>query len=275
MVKRDDISTKATESPVLARVNTSSQVRLVVFTILGTGILGFILWGLSEFLSLRGVVSLTASRITLAMIWVAGTLGACAAVARTKIDRKVKALAIALSSFVLACSLLALDTWAPIISKADAALRFVYAKDPCLVVANTSDAGARDIAWNVELWNMDLPNRDIPLPILTGTVNWLKPHSENGPLNLFDTPSVEFLLQPGNRLVGSAMVDCSECSVGKTYVISIVWGEGGWFSELGSTPSGQLVVPKNLRLEGREAYFKQVEATPLDRRIQIPPEPVF
>src|SRR6202034_109740 len=121
-------------------------------------------------------------------------------------------LAIILSSVVLACSLLALDAWAPIVSKPDTALRFVYAKDPCLMVANTSDAGARDISWNVELWNMNLPERDNPLPILTGTVNWLKPHSENGPLNLFDAPDVKSLLQPGNHLVGSAMVDCAACS---------------------------------------------------------------
>jgi len=72
---------------------------------------GFILWDFSEFLSLRGVVSLAASRIILLLIWVAGTLGACAVVRTMRIGRKV--LAVFLSSVVLACSLLALDLWAP------------------------------------------------------------------------------------------------------------------------------------------------------------------
>ena len=72
---------------------------------------GFILWDFSEFLSLRGVVSLAASRIILLLIWVAGTLGACVVVRTMRIGRKV--LAVFLSSVVLACSLLALDLWAP------------------------------------------------------------------------------------------------------------------------------------------------------------------
>src|SRR5947207_10249121 len=123
----DQLSIKHPESPVIrSTTNASAQVRPVVFTILGTGIFGFILWGISEFLSLRGVVNLAASRIILFLIWLASTLGSCAVVARTTIRRKI--LAIALSSVILACSLLALDTWAPkpsiqAHSKADVALR--------------------------------------------------------------------------------------------------------------------------------------------------------
>jgi hypothetical protein len=274
MSNGDQLSTGATPSPIVsagANPTPISPTKLVVFTIVGTGIFGFILWAFSEFLSLRGVLSLTLSRIILGSIWVTGTLGALIVVARVTTTRRVKLFAIVLSSIVLACSLLALDAWAPTVAKPETALRFVYTNDPCLMVGSISDAGAHDISWNVEIWNMDLPDRRTPLPIPNGTVNWLKPRSENGPLNLFDAPDVKSLLQPGNHLVGSAMVDCAACSVGKTYVIDIVWGEGGWFSELGTARTGQLVVPKDWGLEGRQAYFKQVEAIPLDRRIQIPP----
>jgi len=271
----DQLSTKGTVSPVIrSSASAASQVRPVVFTVLGTGIFGFILWGISEFLSLRGVVNLAASRIILLLIWLASTLGACAVVAHTKIRRKV--LAIVLSSVVLAFALLALDTWAPKPSvhtnaKPDVALRFVNAKDPFLVVTNLSDAEARNMKWAVELWNMDLPDRNDPLPIPISTFDWLKAHSEGGPQNLFDAPPVTSLLRPGNRLFGSAVVDCPECSVGRTYVVYIKWGEGGWFSEVASLPSAKLVIPKNFMRETREAYFRQLEAmVPLDRRAEIP-----
>lgn len=70
-------------------------------------------------------------------------------------------------------------------------LRFVYPKDPSLIVVNHSGAIARDIKWTVALWNMNLPDRNDPLPIPVSSFDWLKPHTEGGPQNLFGTPSPE------------------------------------------------------------------------------------
>jgi hypothetical protein len=152
----------------------------------------------------------------------------------------------------------------------DVTLRFVYPKDPALVIANPSDSIARDIKWMVALWNMDLPDRNDPLPIPVSTFDWIRPHDEGGPQNLFDSPLVAPLLRQGNRLFGSASVSCPECARGRTYIVYIVWGEGGWVSEVENENSGKIIVPNNFLRETREAYFKQLEAAiPEKSRIQV------
>ena len=114
-------------------------------------------------------------------------------------------------------------------SPADVALGFVYPKSPALMIANLSDSLARDIKWTVVLWNMDLPDRNDPLPIPVSTFDWLKAREEGGPQDLFNGPLVAPLLKPGNRLFGSASADCPACARGRTYIVYIVWGQGGWF----------------------------------------------
>jgi hypothetical protein len=149
-------------------------------------------------------------------------------------------------------------------------LGFVYPKDPCLVIRNPSDSIARDIKWMVALWNMDLPERNDPLPIPAQIFDWLRPHSEGGPQILFDTPLVTPLLKAGNRLFGSASVLCPGCKRGRTFVVYIVWGEGGWFSEVEAQKSGNPLIPTNFLRDTREAYFRQLEAlVPGKSRIAI------
>lgn len=150
------------------------------------------------------------------------------------------------------------------------ALRFVYPKSPALVIMNTSDSVARDIKWSVVLWNMDLPDRNNPLPIPTSTFDWVKAHDEGGPQNLFDTPLVTPLLKPRNRLFGCASVDCPGCSTGRTYIVYIVWGQGGWFSETNIEKPGKLIIPRKVSRESIEEYFKSLEAlAPESARIPI------
>jgi hypothetical protein len=152
----------------------------------------------------------------------------------------------------------------------DVTLRFVYPKAPALVIANPSDSVVRDIKWAVGLWNMDLPDRDDPLPIPVSTFDWIRPHDEGGPQNLFDGPLVAPLLKSGNRLFGSVSVLCPECSRGRTYIVYIVWGKSGWFSEVENEKAGKLIIPANFLKEGREAYFKALEAAvPEKSRIPI------
>lgn len=153
--------------------------------------------------------------------------------------------------------------------KPDVSLRFVYPKEPDLIIINRSDSIARDIKWGAAIWNMDLPDRNDPLPIPTSTFDWLRPHTEGGPQALFGTTLVASLLKPGNRLLGSVSIGCPECPRGRTFIVYIVWAEGGWFSEIESERSGDLYVPVNGSKDGREMYFKRIEAIPERSRISI------
>jgi hypothetical protein len=157
---------------------------------------------------------------------------------------------------------------------ADVSLRFVYPKSPALMLVNSSEAIARDIKWTVVLWNFDLPERDEPLPIPVSTFDWLKPHQEGGPQNLFGSATVAPLIKEGNHLFGSASVDCPSCSRGRSYIVSIVYGDGGWVAEVESEKSGNLFIPPNLRKETRDDYFKRLqERISPDSRIPITKRP--
>ena len=152
----------------------------------------------------------------------------------------------------------------------DVALHFVNPRSPALVIINRSAVIARDIKWTIVLWNMDLPDRNDPLPIPVSLFDWLRAKDKGGPENLFSGPLVAPLLKPGNRLYGSASVACPECSRGRTYIVHIVWGESGWFSELEDEKSGRPFVPLNFSEAGRAEYFKELEtAVPLQLRTPI------
>jgi hypothetical protein len=156
----------------------------------------------------------------------------------------------------------------------DVSLRFVYPKSPALMLMNSSDALARDIKWTVYLWNQDLPERDEPLPIPIGTFDWLKPNQKGGPQNLFGSATVAPLIKQGDHLFGSASVNCPTCSRGRTYIVYIVYGEGGWVAEVEREKSGNPFIPPNARKETREAYFKSLEeTTAAESRIPIAESP--
>jgi len=153
---------------------------------------------------------------------------------------------------------------------ADVALRFVYPKSPSLILLNNSDAIAKNIKWSVALWNMDLPDRNGPLPIPVGTFDSIKPHNEGGPQNLFSTRIVSPLLKQGDRLFGSVALDCPECKRGRTYIVKITWGDGGWYAEIENETPGRLLIPPNFLMASRIRYFKALDAAvPEQSRIPI------
>ena len=154
-------------------------------------------------------------------------------------------------------------------SQHDVALKFVYSKSPALMIINLSDTVTSNIKWAVELWNLDLPDRNDPLPIPVQTFDWIKGHGTGGPQGLFNTPLVSPLLKDGDRLIGSASVNCPECPRGRTYIVYIVWGEGGWFSEV-ENYGGALMIPKDFSRRMREAYSKELQAmVPVEKRVPI------
>jgi hypothetical protein len=124
--------------------------------------------------------------------------------------------------------------------------------------------------WVVALWNTNLPDRNDPLPIPIGAFDWLRQHTESGPQNLFGAPGVSPLLKEGDHLLGSASIACARCKRGRTFVLSIVWGESGWFSEVVGETSGDVLIPRNFLKETREGYFRQLEVlAPKKSRIPI------
>jgi hypothetical protein len=152
----------------------------------------------------------------------------------------------------------------------DVGLRFVYPQSPAPIIVNPSNALARDIKWAVVLWNIDLPERNDPLPIPSSTFDWVKPHDEGGPQNIFGSSLVAPLIKNGDRLFGSAVATCPDCSRGRTYAVYIVWGKGGWFSEIPNETSGKLIIPANFLRGTREQYFKELDAMiPESSRIPI------
>jgi len=162
-----------------------------------------------------------------------------------------------------------LSDWTKEPSVPDVTLRLVYAKTPALELVNQSDAVARDMKWMVTVWNLDSDSINA-LPIPTGEFDWLRPHQVSAPLDLFFNPLVEPLLKPGARLVGSASVICPDCSRGHTFIVSIVWGQGGWFGELKNMENGNPLLPKQFTKSGISKYAETLlSAVPQQSRIPI------
>jgi hypothetical protein len=137
------------------------------------------------------------------------------------------------------------------------------------VLVNSSSTVAKDMKWGVALWNRDRPDDINPLPIPTSAFDWLKAHSDSAPLLIFGSGQSQVKL--GDRLVGSAFVDCPECSKGHTYFVSITYGQGGWFAELKSdkTKMGGPATPMSTSLDGRDAYFAAIDRVPESERMPI------
>lgn len=138
----------------------------------------------------------------------------------------------------------------------DVALRLVYPKSPALIIANSSQEIAREIKFAFAIWNLNSPAPTQPLPIPIATFDWIPPRAEGGPETIF-LPSMN--IHHGDHLIGSMSVICPNCKRGKTYVVSINWGEGGWYSEVSEQKSGDLIVPKTLNTEGLRKFADFIE----------------
>ena len=149
------------------------------------------------------------------------------------------------------------------------ALEFVHKSSPALVIRNESSVVARDIKWAVALWNLDLRSSNEPLPIPIGTFDSIKPYTVGGPQGLFTNQRVSSIVKPGHRLIGTASVDCPYCTEGRSYLVSLVYGEGGWFTELVGK-GGRLFVPKVLTNQAIENDFREIaESIPTSQRKSI------
>ena len=127
---------------------------------------------------------------------------------------------------------------------------------PSFTVVNQSDVIAKNVRWGIALWDTRFADQASTIPILTYPIDWIKPQEQIGTVGLFGQPPAQ--VNTGDRLVGSAAVDCPDC-VPKSYVLFVIWGEGGWYGETGKRWKGKIVLPADgVSKAGREAYFKAI-----------------
>jgi len=158
----------------------------------------------------------------------------------------------------------------------DVTIRFVYSKNPSLVLVNQSSVIARTIKWSVAIWNLDdqrtyinknpAPNAHDPLPIPSQTYDFLRPHTSGGPQLLFDTTYVK----AGQHLFGSASVVCPDCTRGHTYIVDIIWNQSGWYAEVLDQREGELIIPRHITNEDVDSYYKTwIDMIPEASRLTI------
>jgi hypothetical protein len=153
----------------------------------------------------------------------------------------------------------------------DVTLRFVYPTTPNVQLVNDSGIVAREIKWAVILFNLDAATKSPfnPLPIPFSTFDFLRGHTNGGPMGFLDAPDVRPLVHKGDRLCGSASVICPDCGRGHTYLVYIVVGEGGWFSEVLSVTSGTPLIPKHLTEAEVMPLVNMILSTPETLRVAI------
>jgi hypothetical protein len=153
----------------------------------------------------------------------------------------------------------------PVQEPPEIGLRFVGKPDTLLQVVNESKTVAKDIKWTIMAWNI---NRVDPLPIPTTTLDFLIPGSGTLPINVFQTPLTRQLIESGDQVIGSASVNCPECSRANTYIFKIEWGKGGWFYRLPNMTNGNTLTPIGPD-RVRDYANELVRMAPVTQRMQI------
>lgn len=157
----------------------------------------------------------------------------------------------------------------------DVTMRFIRPSAPALVLVNDSPVVAKQIKWVVLLYNLDdLKNYSNPafdsvepLPIPIAIFDFLRPGTKSGPLSLFGLPTVRPHVKAGDRLIGTAGVSCPDCKQDRAFVVSIKYGESGWFGEL---PHGDTLVPTKSLKPFMQQFYEVLSATiPEKDRITI------
>jgi hypothetical protein len=155
--------------------------------------------------------------------------------------------------------------------KPDVALRFESPTAPGVVIQNTSGVVAQNIKWWVLLFDIDrhdLADNPLPIaPIRAATFDFLRSHAASIPQRLSSEPGFFNVIRSGDRLYGSAIVDCPECRRSTTYFVYLKWGESGWYSVDKGAPSGQVQRPSSQSPQDTAAFVRLVESVPPSGRI--------
>lgn len=148
----------------------------------------------------------------------------------------------------------------------------VSPKDPALVLFNPSRQLAEQVVSAYGLFDLDAPNPNEPLRVPSNISAFIKPGAAEGPQSIFDSIG-GVRPKSGDRIVGSIGINCAKCAVGRTYLVAITFGSGGWFSQFKSLTTGGLAIPK-APPGGRSffdalSYIPILNSVPQPERIQI------
>lgn len=132
----------------------------------------------------------------------------------------------------------------------DITLSLLGRAKPTLVLHNNSGVVGKDILWQVALFDMEeqpvnTSDNGTVIPFLqipSTKAEFLAPHSSSAPNSLFDFPGVRSHVKRGDRICGSAIVSCLDCTIAHTYLLDFTFGSSGWYSE-DRKAGGKLVIP--------------------------------
>lgn len=159
----------------------------------------------------------------------------------------------------------------------DIRLQFLRPAEPALFVENTSDAVAHDVIWDVIVWDIDRSSTpDQWLLEAKSEFRFLRAHDRAGPDDILSNMraiqvrmqrDISQLPQKGDRLYGTASVQCSDCKRGRTYRVFMRWGEQGWISEIEDITDGHPRIPIfPITREKVETFVRWVDSVSADSR---------
>jgi hypothetical protein len=149
----------------------------------------------------------------------------------------------------------------------DVTMRLVGPKHPALILENISDTVAHQIKYALALLKI---GSGLPVAIPIGTYDFLRPHDQGGPLNLFDSPAVLQTVHEGDKMFGWIQISCPLCLLTHYFYAYIDLGRAGWYAEVTKDRHEQIV--KWLRDNGpynTDDADRIVSVIPLERRINI------
>lgn len=156
----------------------------------------------------------------------------------------------------------------------DVSLCFVGTQHPAIWAVNLSDVQIESAQLQIPvLFDVDGPTPDVPLQISPQLFDLISPHSWSGGYDLFAQMHAGEILTPGDRIVGSVGIKCAKCESGRSFYVSIIWGVGGWFSEIKNGAGNILLLfdtsnPREPHTSSA-AYVLNIDAVPREDRIPI------
>lgn len=158
----------------------------------------------------------------------------------------------------------------------DVTLCFVGVQHPAVWAVNLSETLIESATLLAPaLFDLDSPTPDDPLQIHPQVFDLISPHSYSGGYAIFENMPNSPTLKNGDRIVGSVGIKCAKCEEGRTFLVSIIWGAGGWFSQLKDTnAAGNVLLLMNIANPNAPhtsgaAYVPKIEAVPIADRVPI------
>jgi hypothetical protein len=125
----------------------------------------------------------------------------------------------------------------------DVSLCFVNRQHPVFMAINISDQVVENVKFQAAMFNLNAANPNEPLHMVGRTFDLIRPKAVSGAYAVFteilDSPP----LKEGDRVVGTVGITCPKCVTGRTFWVSLIWGQSGWFAQMNGQTSGGVLIP--------------------------------